>query len=390
MVQPLPKVIVYRRELLPRTNTFVMNQALAMKRWQPILVGELHASDSLSVTEVEVRLLRDPAHRLSDFAFRACRLLHIPHPSTVRSLRALGARLVHAHFGLDAVDIWPHVRRLGVPMLATLHGYDINIDRVWWEAGNAGPRRRYYPRQLLALARQPQVRFLAVSESIRSQAIAYGIPSERISVHYTGIDTDEFRPGNTPLSARPRRILYVGRLVENKGVEILIRAVARVARSLPGVELTVVGDGPLRPRLEAVAIEVGVSTRFLGTLDSRGVKAQIDQSRVLCQPSVTIDNGESEGLGMAILEAQACGVPVITSARGGAIEGILDGITGFRFPEQDEVGLANALMCLLQDDALSEAMSAEAVRFIGARFDLRVRTTELETLYDRLAFGDST
>lgn len=376
------KVAIYRQKLLAPTNTFVLKQAKALTRWKPILVGESRSDDSLSLDGLELLFLRDHDKKISELSYRAYRLFNAAHPATVHALAGVQATLVHAHFGVDAVDIWPHIRHLRLPMLVTLHGYDINIHPDWWEAGHAGPRRRRYPRQLLALAKEPRVHFIAISEAIRLRALEYGIPEDRITVLYTGVDTDEFRPGRTPIASRTKRILYVGRLVENKGVDVLIRAVATIVHRVPGINLTIIGSGPLRAHLEELSSALKVPTQFFGTLDTDGVIKLLDESRVLCQPSITIDNGESEGLGMAILEAQACGVPVLTSARGGSTEGIIDGETGFRFPEWDADQLATLLTRVLEDDALIETLSRNAIRFVRKNFDLNACTAKLEGLYD--------
>jgi glycosyltransferase involved in cell wall biosynthesis len=171
---------------------------------------------------------------------------------------------------------------------------------------------------LLALAAQDRVHFIAVSEAIRRRAVEYGIPPERISVRYIGIDLSRFRFGGRPLCKRRRRILYVGRMVEKKGGALLLRAYARVRATISDAELVMIGDGPLLGSYAKLADELNVPVSFLGNLPSSEVKQQIDEARVFCLPSITASNGDAEGLAIVILEAQACGVPVVTSARGGA------------------------------------------------------------------------
>jgi glycosyltransferase involved in cell wall biosynthesis len=85
-----------------------------------------------------------------------------------------------------------------------------------------------------------------------------------------------------------------------------------------------------------------------------------------------------------ILEAQACGVPVVTSARGGATEGIIDGVTGFSFAEKDVATLGERLIKLLLDDDLISSMSRHAARYMAERFDIRHCTKSLESLYEDL------
>jgi glycosyltransferase involved in cell wall biosynthesis len=124
--------------------------------------------------------------------------------------------------------------------------------------------------------------------------------------------------------------------------------------------------------------------RFLGAFSREQAQALLAEARVFCLPSVTAESGDAEGLGLVILEAQASGVPVVTSARGGATEGIRDGETGYAFAERDVATLAERLTQLLTDDAVLTRFSAAGPGFVAERHDLHRRTAELETIYDRI------
>ncbi|HJW11931.1 MAG TPA: glycosyltransferase, partial [Albitalea sp.] len=263
----------------------------------------------------------------------------------------------------------------------TLHGYDINTDLAWWRSGAGGAEMKRYPQRLLALAQDPAVGFIAVSEAIRERAIEIGLPAAKLRVRPIGVDTEQFVPGPAPIGER-HGVLFVGRLVEKKGLRYLIEAIARLGGR---VELQVIGDGPLRPELEALAHRLGVAAEFLGVLGSAAVRQRLQRARVLCLPSVTAANGDAEGLPIVILEAQSCGVPVITSARGGATEGIVDGVTGYAHPEGDAQALAERLDTLLRDDALAAAMGQAARRHAVERFDIGACTRALEGDYDQWA-----
>nr|WP_170168083.1 glycosyltransferase [Pseudorhodoferax soli] len=320
----------------------------------------------------------DPA----GLVWRLCQVLNLPPPGVVAQLRREQADLVHVHFGTDAVAMWPALRHLGLPVLVTLHGYDINTYRSWWEEGQGGWLGRSYPHRLVAMSRHPRVRIVAVSHAVREAAIAYGIAPEKIAVHYIGIDMARFTPQGLPVAKRRPRILFVGRLVEKKGCAHLIDAFARVRQEIPHLELAVIGDGPLAPILRRQAEQLGVPVEFLGSQPAEAVRAQISQARLLCLPSVVAENGDAEGLGLVIVEAQACGVPVVTSARGGATEGIVDGVTGLATVPGNVPGLASALSRILSDPALAERMSAAATGFARERFDLGACTRLLEQEYD--------
>jgi glycosyltransferase involved in cell wall biosynthesis len=289
---------------------------------------------------------------------------------------------MHVHFGVDAVEAWPIAKALSLPMLVTLHGYDITIDRDWWEAGHGGRHMRSYPARLLQLAQQPRVRFIAVSEAINRRAIAFGIPEEKIQVSYIGVDTKQFTPGGRPIIDRERRVLFVGRLVEKKGCDYLINAFVQVQQAIPDASLIVVGDGELRNHLQQTASRMQVRVQFRGALPVGEVKRELQLARVFCLPSVRAANGDAEGFGMVLLEAEASGVPVVTSALGGASEGIEDGVTGFAFKERDATALAARLINLLTDDATATSMALAGPRFVSAKFDLHRCTERLERVYD--------
>jgi len=386
-VQAAPRtVLVYRNDLLPISETFIKEQATALSKskWRAVLVGKRLLKDQLPLSELKSKLLDPGQSRLGRITWKAFKANgHLPSQA-VAALRAENPRLVHAHFGPDSLDAWPVANSLGVPLLITLHGYDVQISRDWWESGRAGFRMRFYPRRLLALARRPSVSFLAVSHAIRQRAVEIGIPADKIRLNYIGIDVEKFRPGSTPIVERPKNILFVGRLVEKKGCQYLLEAMSEVQKLHPTARLIVVGDGPLRKTLEASARQHGINAVFRGALGQREILSELHAARVFCLPSVVAENGDAEGFGLVLLEAQACGVPVVTSALGGALEGIRDGCTGYRFLEKDIKMLADRLSKVLDEDEVTAKMALEARRFVVDNFDLRRCAQKLEEIYDRV------
>lgn len=357
MNQEARRVAVYRSHLLSISETFIRDQVAALHAWRPVLVGRREVENGLQTPGTPRRIVPESPNRLLN-AWRFWSRL--PDPSLVACLKGLEVHLVHAHFGTDATDVWPSVKAAGLPMVVTLHGYDINIDRRWWESGAGGLRRRVYPRRLLDMARDPSVRFIAVSEAIRSRAMTYGIPADKVALAYIGVDTKHFRPGGLPLDERRKRILYVGRMVEKKAPLSMVRAFATVCSEVPEAELVMIGDGLLLAPAKELAARLGAQVSFLGARPSQDVLAQLHEARVFCLPSVTAANGDAEGLPISVLEALACGVPVVTSAQGAVNEAVADGESGLCVREHDLDGLAQALVRLLRDDDLSLRLSAAA------------------------------
>lgn len=382
----MKKVLIYRSQLLSYSETFIKEQVQALKSWRAVLVGDVKVEKGLSLDGLDTLLFSEGKRSFIKRLISKLNFLVNRYSSRQREyLEREKAQLVHVHFATEAVQIWPLIKAMNLPMLVTLHGFDINIYRKWWESGQGGRLMKIYPKRLLELAYEKNVHFIAVSEAIRQRAIEYGIPAEKVTVKYIGVDSERFVPAGLSITQRKRRILYVGRLVEKKGASYLLQAFARITDQVPDAELVIVGDGPLRAQFEVQADKLKLNVRFLGALSSAEVQQQLHETRVFCLPSVTAESGDAEGLPIVIMEAQACGVPVVTSARGGATEGIKDGITGFSFPECDVDTLADNLLKLLQDDELAISMSLAAPKFIAEHFNIHKCTGLLEDFYEKKA-----
>jgi glycosyltransferase involved in cell wall biosynthesis len=378
------RVAIYCADLLPISQTFVRDQACFLGDWQPVLVGRREVEPSLQTPGIPRAIVPEAQGRIAG-ALRYW--TGRPDARMVQKLKALQVDLVHAHFGPNATEIWPSVKAAGLPMVVTLHGYDVNIERAWWEAGHGGLQARAYPRRLLRMARDPAVRFIAVSQAIKRRAIAYGIPEEKVSAAYIGVDTQRFRPGGVPLERRRKRTLFVGRMVEKKAPLLMVRIFAELRNTVPDAELVMIGDGPLLAAARQLAQDMAVPIAFPGACTSEEVLAHMHEARVLCLPSTMAPNGDAEGFGQVLLEAQACGVPVVTSARGGASEGLVGGETGFACEEGSIGEFVAALRRMLTDDAASARASSAASRFASSVFDVRNCSKQLELEYDRMRAG---
>jgi len=159
---------------------------------------------------------------------------------------------------------------------------------------------------------------------------------------------------NSTIPSEKPRILFIGRLIEWKGVEILIRAMAVVIRKKPQAILSIVGDGPERYKLEYLAKDLGISqnVQFLGRVSDSALEELYSEASVFVLPSREHMGMVMEGLGMVLLEAMARGVPVIGSATGGITDIIKDGENGFLVPPENTEILAEKILLLTSDEAL--------------------------------------
>lgn len=360
--------IVYRNELLAGSETFILGQSESLPHFQPFYVG-LRSRPGLSLPEMRVHIISGEglAGKLQRARFR----LLGPSRQLQSTLAARHPVLIHAHFGPDGCNAIPMAEALNIPLVVTLHGYDVTVN------DDLMPRSYTRRRHLLQLH---AARFICVSEFIRQQAIAKGFPAEKTLVHYTGIDIAFFNPRQT--THRNPVILFVGRLVPKKGCEYLIRAMARVQEVIPEAELVIIGDGPLRPKLERQASSALKTFRFLGPQEPLVVKDWMNRAMVFSMPSVVADSGDAEGFGMVFAEAQAMGLPVVSFASGGIPEVVAQDRTGFLVAERDCDALSNKLLLLLQDNGLWNHLSHAGQDNTRRLFDIRKQAAALEDIYE--------
>jgi glycosyltransferase involved in cell wall biosynthesis len=382
----MKRVAIFRTDLLALSETFIRDQTVSLETWQPILLGRQELEGGLATPGLRREVVPEAgSHLRRSLRARFWR----PEPNLVARLKALEVDLVHVHFGLDATDIWPSVKAAGLKMVVTLHGTDINVYPWWWEAGHGGPLRRAYPRRLRRMARDPSVSFIAVSEANRLRAIEFGIPAHKVAVLHTGIDTGRFRPEGRPVAERENRILFVGRMIENKAPTLLAGAFAAIAGQVERPELTMIGGGPELEPARRLAQDLGIHITFRGPQPAEAVLAALHEAKVLCLPSRRIASGAAEGLPQVLLEAQACGVPVVASDTGGIPEGMEHGSTGYVFRSGDQAELQSALLKVLCSDGDTLAkMSAACRRLAVERFDLASKTRAVERFYDSVASDD--
>ncbi len=354
----------------------MLSQPEAFEHFTPYFVGRSRI-DGLSLPEGRHRSIKadGPFGSLRQVIYRVFGYA----PGLVRELRRLNPVLVHAHFGVDSVPGLRLARRLQIPLVVTFHGYDVTM-KVEYARKFSYDYRRYL--RWRPIVQQEANLFVAVSEFIRGKLIAQGFPPEKISVHYVGVDTDLFAPD--PKVTRKPIVLFAGRLVDSKGCDYLIRAMARVQRQMPEVELVVIGDGPLRHDLEQLAASCLTNYKFVGAVSQAEVRHWMNRAKVFSVPSFTTPMGTSEGFGLVFAEAQAMGLPVASFTTGGIPEAVAHEVTGLLADECDVEGLSANIQRLLQDEALWHEFSAAAMRRVRERFDLKEQTAKLEELYGKL------
>jgi glycosyltransferase involved in cell wall biosynthesis len=228
-------------------------------------------------------------------------------------------------------------------------------------------------------------RLIAASRSIAEfTATRAGVPLEQIDVVEGAVDTEVFSPGDpTARSDADRiRLLFVGNLVENKGVHTVFDAFMRLAPSHPGLSLLIAGSGDEeigeRMRHEAAAAGLGERLSILGFVEHSQLPRLYRSADVLAAPSQY-----EGGLGMVYLEAMASGLPVVATAAGGAAESVRDGETGILLGRGDADEATAAIETLIGDPALRRRLGAAGRRRAEQRFSVERYAQRVADAYER-------
>lgn len=232
--------------------------------------------------------------------------------------------------------------------------------------------------------------FLPISKYWKKELIDMGCSPDRIVVHHMGIDLKRFPYAErTPAAGEPFRLLTVARLVEKKGHEYALKAVAKLIGKGYDIEYIIAGDGPLRESLEALAAHLGISDRvvFTGPVERDEVVGLYERAHLFLLPSVTAADGDKEGIPVVLMEALAVGLGALATDHSAIHEIIIDGKTGFLAPERNSDVLAERLQYLLDHPHLWPTTGLCGRQYVQDNYDIHVLNGKLAGIYQKLLSG---
>lgn len=297
-----------------------------------------------------------------------------------RAVRAFEPDVIHQHFATWSSPAVHAAVLSRAPLLVTTHGADVfaALRPLAAVPFRDRPMLAWHHRSVHRAFKHAHT-VLAVSRYLAGQAVAAGADPGRVEVHYQGVDTDFFRPDQSVALPHTPEVLFVGAFSTAKGVIDLVQASVG-ARARADHRLVLIGGGSLSNALKA-ASEEAQHIDVVGFLDRLAVRERIRRASVLVLPT-QLHDGWREAAGLVLLEAQACGVPVITYDSGGAPEMLEDGRTGVVVPELDISALETAIVDVLHlSSAERAAMQRRARDFVVAHRSLDASARTLADLY---------
>lgn len=348
------RVLVYRRNYLHRSETFIYEQLIGHKRVKPIV------------------LTRNPVN-LDQFPYSPIYLLK-SYKGFSRWLKQKEIKCLHARFGPAGLELLKIANTTGIPLITSFHGFD------------ATKRVNKYPRYRWALKRlfRSGKAFTVVSEHMKKKLLELGCPAKKICTIHSGIDLEKFPPQPLPpVSQGAYRLLSVGRLTEKKGMDILIRSFIHVRKRYPETTLTIVGEGEEQRNLRRL-IRVYKLQKYVmlkGALSHQEVQKELAECHLFVLACKTAKDGNQEGIPNVLMEAMATGRPVISTRHAGIPELIEHNQTGFLVPEKRPLQLAEMINRTLDSSASWPQLIAQAREKVEQQHDIRVQRVKLENLY---------
>lgn len=377
MGSELPTMAHLVPRYLSRTATFIYQYITNLHHYSPVVLATfrehpeqfpfsaLHIPHLSQLQAFLVRIDRRLFHRqrLVEHFFR----------QTILSRRV---KLLHAHFGPMGVFALPLRSSLGLPLVTTFYGTDMS----------AVPKRPRWRRSYRNLFDHGEL-FLIEGSHMRNQLVELGCPPGKVQIQRIGVDLKSFSYRVAPPVHENVRILMCGRFVEKKGFEYGIRAFSRVLLEFPNAQLRIIGDGPLRRRIQSLVrrlgLENGERVVLLGHLSYARYQQEATNSHIFMAPSVTAADGDSEGgAPTVLLEMQARGLPVLSTLHADIPEVVVNGASGYLVSERDELALAQKLVELLAHPERWNQMGKAGRAHIESQHNIVTLAQQLEKIYD--------
>ncbi len=285
--------------------------------------------------------------------------------------------IIQCHFGPNGVHA-ERLRRVGAikgKIVTTFHAYDIY--RYPRQKGNGVYKKLF----------EQGEQFFVVSQAGREELVRMGCPVDRTIIHRMGINPSRFGVQHTRTNGDGEVVIATtGRLVEKKGIEYGIRAIAELRKRYPNLTYKIAGDGSLKAKLEKLVRQLGLegSVKLLGWQSNDQIRDLLGETAIVLAPSVTSDDGDKEGIPVAIMEAMAAGLPVVTTLHSGIPELVTDGVCGFLVKERNVKDLVEKTGRLLEDRRLAFQMGMAGRDRIRADYNIDKLNDRLLEIYNRL------
>lgn len=259
----------------------------------------------------------------------------------------------------------------GIPYVNTIHGEEVHLSK------------RYHMLFALRWLVNNSSKTITNSNATRKFCLEAGLDPDKIDVIPFGVDTDFFRPIDVDKDENIFQILSVGYLIERKGFEYLIRAMPHVLKKHGNARLKILGSGPLESKLKMFIkqLDLEEELKIIKNVSDEELLITYNSADLFVLPSIVDSQGNTEGLGVVLLEAMACGIPVIGSDVGGIPDIIKDGVTGLLVAEKNVFEISSSINKIILDDDQREQIRKKGLLRVKEQFNWEIIAEIYENIY---------
>lgn len=350
------------------SETFIQNHIDFLKGNKTVLYGgdfPLYKSDGSLLIESKLDLLiyliKKRIFKHSDIAVRNKALMSFLNKNKVD--------VVLAEYGMVGASVYKACKASKVPLVIHFHGAD---------AHHKPTISKYIKCYKHAFDYASNI--VCVSQFMLDELVKLGAPKEKLVLNPYGVNLDKFK--TTDVKRTTQTLFFVGRFVEKKAPDILIKAFARVKKAIPTAHLIMAGEGPLlaESKLLATQLELGANIDFPGAYTHTQVQMQMQKVSAFVQHSVITRDGDCEGTPNSILEASASGLPVISTFHAGIKEAVIDKKTGLLCEERDIEAFARNMIAVLENEDYANELGRNGAEHIRLNYDLKIKIANLNQI----------
>lgn len=362
------------------SETFIYNYVSNHKQFKPICIASKFMNQDQFPFPVEDMLQISPSRKgdcLGWVFSRAMRRFCGIDPWLSRRMKSRSCAVMHAHYGPIGCYMLPVKKELGIPLVTNFYGYDISRKAVLEQ----------YADDYGKLFQKGDL-FLVLGPNMRERLIEAGCPPNKVKIQRIAISVNRvsFRQRKPKSRGEKVRILFAGRLVEKKGLHYVLQALKQVLTINDRFQLNIVGDGPMRQSIEDEIRQTGLNgyVHLLGYKTYSRYLQEMDAADLFILPSITAESGDSEGTPTVILEAQAHGLPVISTYHADIPSIVVPEKSALLSEERDMDTLARNILFLLDNQDAWEAIGGEGRKYVEKYHNIEIEIDVLEERYNEL------
>ena len=276
--------------------------------------------------------------------------------------------IIHAHFGTNGNHSIQLKQVLKRPLITSFYGFDAAIadSTTYLELFNTADK------------------ITVLSNDMKNDMLALGCPEENIIIHHLGVDLDKFSYTQRYVNPNEKAIfLCVGRFVEKKGITYAIKAFSRLLIEYKNVELRIIGDGGMKKEIEDLIFRLKLQKNviLLGSYTHTGIIDEMHRSHIFLLPSITAENGDKEGTPTVLMEAQATGMPVLSTYHAGIPEVVINGKTGYLVEEKNIDSLYEKMKYIVEQPKIWNKLGKNGRNHIKENYNISNQVEKLEYIY---------